>query len=48
MGLNDVVVSASPGGILVSDKKDLSVQVHPTDEYAQENENGQLGKTEIY
>ena len=48
MGLNDVVVSASPGGILVSDKKDLSVQVHPTDEYAQENENGQLGKTEMW
>ena len=29
-------------------KKDLSVQVHPTDEYAQENENGQLGKTEMW
>lgn len=29
-------------------KSDLSVQVHPTDEYARENENGQLGKTEMW
>lgn len=29
-------------------KKDLSVQVHPTDEYAKEKENGQLGKTEMW
>lgn len=29
-------------------KKDLSVQVHPTDVYAQEHENGQLGKTEMW
>ena len=29
-------------------KKDLSVQVHPTDEYANEFENGQLGKTEMW
>ena len=29
-------------------KKDLSVQVHPTDEYAAKNENGQLGKTEMW
>lgn len=29
-------------------KSDLSVQVHPTDEYAMENENGQLGKTEMW
>lgn len=29
-------------------KKDLSVQVHPTDEYAALNENGQLGKTEMW
>lgn len=28
--------------------KDLSVQVHPTDEYAKEHENGQLGKTEMW
>lgn len=27
---------------------DLSVQVHPTDEYAIEHENGQLGKTEMW
>lgn len=29
-------------------KNDLSVQVHPTDEYANEKENGQLGKTEMW
>jgi len=29
-------------------KKDLSVQVHPTDAYAAEYENGQLGKTEMW
>lgn len=29
-------------------KKDLSVQVHPTDTYAKEHENGQLGKTEMW
>lgn len=29
-------------------KKDLSVQVHPTDEYARQHENGQLGKTEMW
>ena len=29
-------------------KKDLSVQVHPTDEYARDNENGQKGKTEMW
>ncbi|MCR5176500.1 MAG: class I mannose-6-phosphate isomerase [Anaerovibrio sp.] len=29
-------------------KKDLSVQVHPDDEYAREYENGQLGKTEMW
>ncbi len=29
-------------------KKDLSVQVHPSDEYAREFENGQLGKTEMW
>lgn len=29
-------------------KKDLSVQVHPTDAYAWERENGQLGKTEMW
>ena len=29
-------------------KKDLSVQVHPTDEYANKCENGQLGKTEMW
>ena len=29
-------------------KKDLSVQVHPTDEYAAVHENGQRGKTEMW
>lgn len=29
-------------------KKDLSVQVHPTDGYAKEQEGGQLGKTEMW
>lgn len=28
--------------------KDLSIQVHPDDEYAYENENGQLGKSELW
>lgn len=28
--------------------KDLSVQVHPNDEYAEKNENGQRGKTEMW
>ena len=29
-------------------KQDLSLQVHPNDEYAQKNENGQLGKSEFW
>ena len=29
-------------------KRDLSVQVHPTDDYARLHENGQLGKTEMW
>lgn len=29
-------------------KKDLSIQVHPDDEYAMKYENGQLGKTEMW
>lgn len=29
-------------------KKDLSVQVHPDDDYAREHEHGQLGKTEMW
>ncbi|MBU5461105.1 type I phosphomannose isomerase catalytic subunit [Lachnoclostridium sp. MSJ-17] len=33
---------------LIDAKKDLSVQVHPDDEYAMEHENGQLGKTEMW
>lgn len=33
---------------LIDAKQDLSVQVHPTDEYARDNENGQRGKTEMW
>lgn len=33
---------------LIDAKKDLSIQVHPTDEYASKKENGQLGKTEMW
>lgn len=29
-------------------KRDLSIQVHPSDEYAKTHENGQLGKTEMW
>lgn len=29
-------------------KKDLSVQVRPDDAFAKENENGQLGKSEMW
>lgn len=33
---------------LIDAKQDLSVQVHPTDEYAAIHENGQRGKTEMW
>lgn len=33
---------------LIDAKKDLSVQVHPSDEYANKYENGQRGKTEMW
>jgi len=33
---------------LIDAKKDLSVQVHPSDEYAEKFENGQNGKTEMW
>jgi mannose-6-phosphate isomerase len=33
---------------LIDARKDLSVQVHPTDEYARVYENGQRGKTEMW
>ena len=32
---------------LIDARKDLSVQVHPDDDYAKMKEHGQLGKTEI-
>lgn len=45
--------SCAPGEIPILVKfidadKDLSVQVHPTDEYAAEHEGGQRGKTEMW
>lgn len=33
---------------LIDAKRDLSVQVHPNDNYAKEHENGSLGKTEMW
>ena len=33
---------------LIDAEKDLSIQVHPTDDYAREHENGQRGKTEMW
>lgn len=33
---------------LIDADKDLSVQVHPDDDYAREHENGSLGKTEMW
>lgn len=33
---------------LIDAKRDLSVQVHPDDDYAREHENGSLGKTEMW
>ena len=33
---------------IIDAKKDLSIQVHPDDEYAKKNENGALGKTECW
>ncbi len=33
---------------LIDAKRDLSVQVHPSDEFAHEQENGQNGKTEMW
>lgn len=33
---------------LIDAKSDLSIQVHPNDEYAKANENGSLGKTECW
>ena len=33
---------------IIDAKDDLSIQVHPNDEYAKKNENGSLGKTECW
>lgn len=33
---------------IIDAKADLSIQVHPNDEYAKKNENGSLGKTECW
>lgn len=43
-GLNELPILIK----FIDAKKDLSVQVHPTDAYAKEYENGQLGKTEMW
>lgn len=43
-GLTDLPVLIK----LIDAKSDLSVQVHPDDEYAFQNENGQKGKTEFW
>lgn len=47
-------IHADPNGALpilikfIDAQKDLSVQVHPNDEYARDHENGSWGKTEIW
>ncbi len=33
---------------MIDAKQDLSVQVHPSDDYAKEHENGQMGKSEMW
>ena len=45
--------AAADGGLpilikFIDARLDLSVQVHPSDEYAMEHENGQLGKSEMW
>lgn len=49
MGINNLEKVDLPVLIKFIDaKKDLSVQVHPSDEYAMKYENGMLGKTEMW
>ncbi len=49
LGTNPVLKNELPILIKFIDaKQDLSVQVHPDDEYARTYENGQLGKTEMW
>lgn len=49
LGTNNAGIDDLPILIKFIDaNKDLSVQVHPTDEYAKEFENGQLGKSEMW
>lgn len=49
LGTNNVANSELPVLIKFIDaEKDLSVQVHPSDDYAMEYENGSLGKTEMW
>lgn len=43
-GLNELPILIK----FIDAKSDLSIQVHPDDEYAKEHENGQLGKTEMW
>lgn len=49
LGTNNKGLTELPILIKFIDAKlDLSVQVHPSDDYAAKNENGQLGKTEMW
>lgn len=49
LGTNNKGLTKLPILIKFIDAKlDLSVQVHPSDDYAAKNENGQLGKTEMW
>lgn len=54
MGEHPLMAEAARSGELpilikfIDAKKNLSVQVHPDDEYAREKENGSLGKTEMW
>ena len=43
-----VYVLTEEEDLLLDAKKNLSVQVHPDDDYARKYENGQLGKTEMW
>lgn len=53
LGTHAESLSMAPGDLpilikFIDAKKDLSVQVHPTDEYAYKNEDHQRGKTEMW
>lgn len=53
LGIHSEASSGSQGGLpilikFIDARDDLSIQVHPDDQYAKEQENGQLGKTEMW